>query len=77
MTDADELQAMRTATQQVVHDVNNALAPVVGFAELLLEDGDLFKDSERVKRYVGLMLEGAEDALDKVASLRPYYTRGA
>lgn len=73
MTQDDELEAMREAARRVVHDVNNALAPVVGFSELLLDDEELLQDAEKVKRYVGLMRDGANEALRLVASLRDFY----
>ena len=72
-TEKSDLQAMQTATQRVVHDVNNALAPVLGFAELLLDDEDLLRDTEKVRRYLTLMRDGANDALTLVTSLRAFY----
>ena len=75
MTPEQDLQTQRAAMQRVVHDVNNALAPVLGFVELLLEDDGLLEDTEKVKRYLGLMRSGAIDALTTVASLRVFYGR--
>lgn len=75
MTRDDELEAMREAARRVVHDVNNALAPVVGFSELLLDDDELLQDAEKVRRYVGLMRDGANEALSVVASLRYFYSK--
>ena len=75
MTPDDELQTVRKATQKVVHDVNNALAPMLGFAELLLEDDELLRDTEKVKRYLGLMRDGAQDVVGIVASLRAFYAQ--
>ena len=74
MSPEQELSEIRQAAQRVVHDVNNALAPVLGFAELLLEDDDLLEDTEKVKRYLGLMRDGANEALALVTSMRAYYS---
>ena len=73
MSPEQELSEIRQAAQRVVHDVNNALAPVLGFAELLLEDDDLLEDTEKVKHYLELMRDGASEATERLAALRPFY----
>lgn len=75
MAQPEELQAIQAAVQRTVHDVNNALAPVLGFTELLLEDDELLRNTEKVKRYLGLMRDGASDALERVAALRALIQR--
>jgi signal transduction histidine kinase len=69
-----DLQEIRQAAQRVVHDVNNALAPILGFSELLLEDDELLQDTEKVKHYLTMMRDGATEALNRVTSLRAHYT---
>lgn len=73
MSAEEELREIRKAVQRVVHDVNNALAPVLGFTELLLEDDELLGDAEKVKRYLNFMHDGANEALSLVTSMRAYY----
>ena len=72
-TPEEELRAILQEARRVYHDVNNAVAPVVGFAELLLDDDDMLADTEQLKHYLQLMRSGAEDALRIVGGLRKYY----
>lgn len=69
----EQLRAILEEARHVYHDVNNALAPVLGFAELLLEDDDMLADTEQLKHYLELMRGGAEDALRIVGGLRKFY----
>lgn len=73
MSDQKELQALGEVARRVVHDTNNALAPVLGFAELLLEDDDLLADTEKVKQYLTLIRDGANEAIGIVTALRACY----
>ena len=70
-------EARLTEFQQSVrsgcHDLNNALAAVLGFTELLSESPDLGKDQETTRRYLDLVREGAEEAQHIVGRLRELY----
>ena len=53
----------------VAHELNNALSPVVGYAELLALEPAIAA-SPTAARYVALIAEAADDAVDKVARLQ-------
>jgi hypothetical protein len=58
--------------RDVVHQANNALAPILGFTELLLEEASLLDDHETVRSYLAHMRDGAAAAMDELARLRRY-----
>lgn len=68
----ERLRALGTMASGIAHDINNALSPVMGFAEIMLTDGVL-DDRARVRRYLGLILKGAHEASDVVRRLRELY----
>src|SRR5688572_19645517 len=65
----------------IAHDLNNSLAPVVGFSELLLNDAANGGDgqggegglSTRQREWLELIHRGAMDAARTVARLRQVY----
>ncbi|HEY3118339.1 MAG TPA: histidine kinase dimerization/phospho-acceptor domain-containing protein [Chloroflexota bacterium] len=69
----EQLRLFLEEARHVYHDVNNALAPVLGFTELLLEDQDMLAETEQLKHYLELIHGGAEDALRIVGNLRKFY----
>jgi len=71
----ERMRALGEMASGVAHDLNNALAPVVGFAELLTQQADVRADSERLLHYLGLILTGASDAAAVVERLREFYRR--
>jgi signal transduction histidine kinase/CheY-like chemotaxis protein len=69
----ERLRALGEMASGIAHDFNNALAPVLGFSELLLtQPGDL-ADEEKVRRYLELIHTGARDAATVVKRLRDFY----
>jgi signal transduction histidine kinase len=69
----ERLRALGEMASGIAHDLNNALAPVVGFAELLVEQPASLADSLMATRYLGLILAGARDAAETVRRLRQFY----
>jgi PAS domain S-box-containing protein len=69
----ERLRALGQMAAGVAHDLNNALAPVVGFGDLLLEAPGVLEDPERVRRFVELIRTGAQDAAAVVARMRAFY----
>src|SRR5687768_3379587 len=61
----------------IVHDFNNVLAPIAGFADLLLADLDDAPDGRvdpaTTRQYVELIRTGATDAAAVVSRLREFY----
>ena len=69
----ERLRALGQMASGVAHDLNNALAPVLGFAELLLAQPETFADPEKTRWYVELIFTGARDAAAIVTRLREFY----
>jgi PAS domain S-box-containing protein len=69
----ERLRALGEMAAGVAHDFNNALTPVLGFAELLLQAPDGKQDAQRLRRYLSLIHAGATDAAGVVLRLREFY----
>lgn len=63
------LEFGRTASG-IVHDLNNALTPLIGFTDLLLRFPDLLANRSQLVRYLKSMRTGAQDAARIVGRLR-------
>ena len=75
LAEQERLGAIGRMAAGIAHDLNNSLAPVVGFSELLLNDvshgeGGL---SARQREWLELIHRGALDAAGTVARLREVY----
>lgn len=69
----ERLRALGQMTSGIAHDINNALSPVVGFAELLLtKEANL---SETAKKYLHHIQTASEDVTHIVSRLREFYRR--
>lgn len=69
----ERLRALGEMASGIAHDLNNALAPVVGFSELLLDRPGTLEDRELVRSYLELIRTGAGDAASVVGRLREFY----
>ena len=67
----ERLKALGQMASGIAHDVNNALSPVVGFADLILR-GE-FGLNQNGKKYVGHIRTAGEDIAHIVARLREFY----
>ena len=60
----------------VAHDFNNALIPILGYAELLIERSELLEDRTVALNYLRLIHTAARDATVAVlCRLREFYRR--
>jgi PAS domain S-box-containing protein len=68
----ERLRALGQMTSGIVHDINNAISPVVGYAELLLmqQDEPL---SDRARGYVENIRAAGADIAHIVARMREFY----
>jgi PAS domain S-box-containing protein len=57
----------------VAHDFNNALIPILGYAELLIERSELLEDRTVALNYLRLIRTAARDATVAVGRLREFY----
>lgn len=67
----ERLKALGQMASGIAHDVNNALSPVVGFADIIL-GGDFGLDV-RGKKYLKYIRTAGEDIAHIVARLREFY----
>jgi signal transduction histidine kinase/uncharacterized membrane protein affecting hemolysin expression len=67
----ERLKALGQMASGIAHDVNNALSPVVGFSDIILQ-GDFGLDS-RGKKYLKYIRTAGEDIAHIVARLREFY----
>ncbi len=71
----ERLNALGQMTSGIAHDVNNALAPVVGFADLLLMDPSALADREKATGYLTTIRTAAKDAAGVVRRLKDFYRK--
>ena len=70
-TQQERLKALGQMASGIAHDINNALSPIVGFAELLLQiETNLTADG---KKYLNYIKTAGEDITHIVAGLREFY----
>jgi len=67
----ERLKALGQMASGIAHDVNNALSPVVGFSDIILQ-GDFGLDV-RGKKYLKYIRTAGEDIAHIVARLREFY----
>jgi CheY-like chemotaxis protein len=58
---------------RVAHEFNNALIPILGYVELMLEKDQLLADKEKARQYLKLVLAAAKDANRIADRLREFY----
>jgi ligand-binding sensor domain-containing protein/signal transduction histidine kinase/ActR/RegA family two-component response regulator len=69
----ERMRALGNMASGIAHDFNNALAPIIGFSELLLNRPERIADRPLVERYLRLMNTAAQDAANVVRRLRDFY----
>jgi signal transduction histidine kinase/CheY-like chemotaxis protein len=67
----ERLKALGQMASGIAHDVNNALSPVVGFADLIL--GGEYGLNQNGKKYLKYIRTAGEDIAHIVARLREFY----
>ena len=73
MMQQERLRALGQMASGVAHDINNALSPVVGFSELLLEkEANL---SEKAKSYLNSIRIAGTDIAHIIARMREFYRK--
>jgi signal transduction histidine kinase len=69
----ERLRALGKMAGGVAHDFNNALIPILGYAELLIERSELLDDRAVALKYLRLVRTAARDATAVVGRLREFY----
>lgn len=71
----ERLRAFGQLASGIAHDFNNHLTPILGFTDLLLEEGSPPDDPAKKRRYLGMIKTAAQGAARVVMRLREYYRK--
>ena len=69
----ERLGALGSMASGIAHDFNNALAPIVGFSELLLLKPGALSDQQKVREYLEMIHSAAKESARVVGRLREFY----
>ena len=69
----ERMHALGRMANGIAHDFNNALAPILGFSELLLMKPETLQDPKKVRNYAELIHTAAKDSAKVVSRLREFY----
>jgi signal transduction histidine kinase len=69
----ERLGAIGQMASGIAHDFNNNLMPILGFAEVLLENPALLNNKAEVRRCLEILRTSAKDAANVVSRLREFY----
>ncbi len=69
----ERMLALGRMANGIAHDFNNALAPIVGFSELLLMKPEVLDDAIRARIYLEMIHASAKDSAKVVSRLREFY----
>lgn len=69
----ERMHALGRMANGIAHDLNNTLAPIVGFSELLLLKPEVAIDPVKLHSYLEIIAGAAKDAAKVVARLRDFY----
>jgi signal transduction histidine kinase/ActR/RegA family two-component response regulator len=71
----ERLNAVGKMASGLAHDFNNALVPISGYAEMLLEHQEILQNTAKATKYLKLIMTGVEDAASVVSRLREFYRK--
>lgn len=69
----ERLSALGTMASGIAHDLNNLLAPIVGFSELLLLQAKNHLPPEKANHYLQVIHQTAQNAATVIKRLRDFY----
>ena len=70
----ERMQALGRMANGIAHDFNNALAPILGFSELLVMKPEMLQEPQKVRNYLELIHTAAKDSAKVVELLlREFY----
>ncbi len=69
----ERMHALGRMANGIAHDFNNALAPIMGFSELLLMKPETLNEPKKVLNYIEMIHSAAQDSAKVVARLREFY----
>ncbi len=69
----ERMHALGKMANGIAHDFNNALAPILGFSEMLLTKPEAAADPAKVRTYIEMIHNAALDSAKVVSRLREFY----
>jgi signal transduction histidine kinase len=69
----ERLRALGQMASGIAHDFNNALAPILGFSELLLDQPKPHDKPDTLRQYLQIINTASRDAASTVSRLREFY----
>lgn len=69
----ERMHALGRMANGIAHDFNNALAPILGFSELMLMKPETLQDSMRARGYIEMIHKSAKESAVIVSRLREFY----
>jgi signal transduction histidine kinase len=69
----ERMHALGRMANGIAHDFNNALAPILGFSELLVMKPEMLQEPQRVRNYIELIHTSAKESAKVVSRLREFY----
>ena len=69
----ERLSALGQMAAGIAHDFNNTLMPILGFADVLLQNDALLDDKAEARRCLEMLRTSAKDAASVVSRLREFY----
>lgn len=77
LVEQERLQAMGQMAIGFSHEFNNALSPILGYSDLLLQTPEAMRDPEKAERYLLQIRSAAEEAAAVSARLKDFYSEDA
>ena len=69
----ERLSALGQMAAGIAHDFNNTLMPILGFADVLLQNETMLDDKAETRRCLEMLRTSAKDASNVVSRLREFY----
>jgi signal transduction histidine kinase len=69
----ERMHALGRMANGIAHDFNNALAPILGFSELLLIKPEICQDAAKLKHYLEMIHNASKESAKVVSRLREFY----
>jgi signal transduction histidine kinase len=69
----ERMHALGRMANGIAHDFNNALAPILGFSELLVMKPEMMEDPQRMRKYLEIIHTAAKDSAKVVSRLKEFY----
>ncbi len=73
----ERLNALGQMASGMMHDFNNALVPILGYSDMLVENENLMEDRDEMRKILEAIREASQKAATKISRLRDFYRRSS